>query len=200
MNKFTSDIAFTPAVKEIQQRLGSRRGYSKMENSGGWQSSVTPDLAAFLANCDSFYMATANSQGQPYIQHRGGAPGFLKVIDKNTLGFADFSGNRQYISMGNLSENNQAYIFVMDYINRSRVKIWGTARFVEDDPELVSKLHDLDYNGRPERALIFTVEAWDGNCPQHIIPRFTEAQVMTAVQPLRDRIAELEQQLAKQKK
>lgn len=200
MNQFTSDIAFTPAVKDVQQRLGSRRGYSRMENSGGWQSKVTPDLAAFLGNCDSFYMATANSLGQPYIQHRGGAPGFLKVIDENTLGFADFSGNRQYISMGNLSENNQAYIFVMDYVNRSRVKIWGTARFVEDQPDLVNKLNDAEYNAKAERALIFSVEAWDGNCPQHIIPRFTEAQVIEAVQPLRDRISELEQQLAQQQK
>jgi predicted pyridoxine 5'-phosphate oxidase superfamily flavin-nucleotide-binding protein len=149
-----------------------------------FQTTVTRDLAGYLAQRDSFYMATVNADGQPYIQHRGGAPGFLKVLDNKTLAFADFSGNRQYISMGNLNDNNKAHIFVMDYANRSRVKIWGHAHFEENDKELLSKLVVDHYQGRPERALIFTVDAWDSNCPQHIIPRFTEAQVMEAINPL----------------
>ncbi|MFT5164282.1 MAG: putative pyridoxine 5'-phosphate oxidase superfamily flavin-nucleotide-binding protein [Alteromonadaceae bacterium] len=195
MNKLSSDIAFTPSVKEVQQRLGSRRGYANME----FNTHVTPDLVGFLAGQNSFYMATVNDDGQPYIQHRGGAPGFLKALDNKTLAFADFSGNKQYISMGNLKDNNKAHIFVMDYASRSRVKIWGTARFEEDDKALIAKLHDDHYRARPERALVFTVDAWDSNCPQHITPRFTEAQVMEAINPLKQRIAELEKQLAERK-
>ncbi len=192
MPSLSSDIAFTPSVKAVQQRLGSRRGYSNME----FNTKVTRDLQGFLAERDSFYMASVNAEGQPYIQHRGGAPGFLKVLDEKTLAFADFIGNRQYISMGNLNDNNKAHIFVMDYANRSRVKIWGTARFEEDDKELIAKLHDDGYKGRPQRALIFTVDAWDSNCPQHIQRRFTEAQVIEVIEPMKQRIAELEKLLA----
>ncbi len=166
-----SDVAFTPAVKTVQERLGSRGSYARVEQGPGWSRTVSPDLAAFIAERDSFYLGSASADGQPYIQHRGGPPGFLKVLDENTLAFADFSGNRQYISMGNLSENDRAFIFLMDYTNRRRVKIWGRAEFVEDDPELLKKLIDPDYKARPERALIFHVEAWDVNCPQHITPR-----------------------------
>lgn len=192
MHKLSSDIAFTPSVKAVQERLGSRRGYSTME----FNTQVTSDLAGFLSQRDSFYMATVNADGQPYIQHRGGAPGFLKVLDNKTLAFADFAGNKQYISMGNLNDNPKAHIFVMDYASRSRVKIWGTARFEEHDKELMAKLTDNHYRGRVERALVFTVDAWDANCPQHIIPRFTEQQVIDYVAPLKQRIAELEAQLA----
>jgi predicted pyridoxine 5'-phosphate oxidase superfamily flavin-nucleotide-binding protein len=175
-----SDVAFTPAVKSIQERLGSRRNYARMEQGPGWARTITEDLAGFIAERDSFYLGTASADGQPYIQHRGGKVGFLKVIDEHTLAFADFSGNRQYISMGNLSENDRAFIFLMDYPNRRRVKIWGRAEFVEDDPELLSRLVDSDYDARPERALVFHVEAWDVNCPQHITPRFTDEEKGTS--------------------
>ena len=157
---------------------------------------MTDDLAAFLIQRDSFYLATATAEGQPYIQHRGGAAGFLKVLDDKTLAFADFSGNRQYITSGNLGENDKAYIFLMDYPNRRRIKIWGRARVVEDDPELIEKLIDPGYAGKPERAILFTVEAWDVNCPQHITPRYTEDEILALESPLKQRIAELEAEVA----
>jgi len=172
-----SDVAFTPAVKTIQERLGSRRNYERMEQGRGWNRNITADLAAFIGERDSLYLGTASADGQPYIQHRGGKPGFLKVLDEHTLAFADFAGNRQYISMGNLSENDRAFIFLMDYPNRRRIKIWGRAEFVEDDPDLLQRLVDEDYDGRPERALVVHVEAWDVNCPQHITPRFTQDEL-----------------------
>ena len=192
-----SDIAFTPAVKAVQERKGSRRGYEKMEAKGGWSDRVSPDLAAFIAARDSFYLGTASADGQPYIQHRGGKPGFLKVLDERSLAFADMSGNRQYISVGNLSENDKAYIFLMDYPNRRRVKIWGRARIVEDDPELLNRLAD-DESGAPEHAVVFDITGWDVNCPKFITPRFTEAEVNDLVRPLRQRIADLEAALAAQ--
>ncbi|PIW27401.1 MAG: pyridoxamine 5'-phosphate oxidase [Rhodospirillales bacterium CG15_BIG_FIL_POST_REV_8_21_14_020_66_15] len=196
MTKPTSDVAFTEAVKAIQERKGSRRGYARMEENGGWNDRVTDDLAAFIAARDSFYLATANADGQPYIQHRGGRPGFLKVLDDRRLAFADFTGNRQYISQGNLEENAKAFIFLMDYASRRRVKIWGTARVEEDDPDLVARLTDTGYTeGTPEQAVVFEVATWDVNCPQHITPRFTEADIARAVQPLHDRIKELESRL-----
>lgn len=167
-----SDVAFTPAVKAQQERLGTRHAYSRMEERGGWSDRITPDLAGFIAQRDSFYLGSASADGQPYIQHRGGPPGFLAVLDDHTLAFADFSGNSQYISIGNLSENDKAFLFLMDYPNRKRIKIWGTARFVEDDPALLERLVRPDYPGRPERAILFHVEAWDVNCPQHITPRY----------------------------
>tara|TARA_R110002124_G_scaffold226949_2_gene392144 strand:+ start:27505 stop:28107 length:603 start_codon:yes stop_codon:yes gene_type:complete len=197
MTKPTSDVAFTETVKAIQERKGSRKGYARMEDKGGWADRVTDDLAAFIAARDSFYMATATADGQPYIQHRGGKPGFLKLLDDKTLAFADFAGNRQYLTQGNLEDNPKAFIFLMDYANRRRIKIWGTARMVEDDAELIRRLTDADYaEGTPERAVLFEIAAWDVNCPQHITPRFTEADVARAVQPLYDRIRELEAELA----
>lgn len=200
MEQKVSDIAFTPAVKAAQERRGSRAAYARATENRDWQNRVTADLAAFLAERDSFYLATANAAGQPYIQHRGGPPGFLKVVDERTLAFADFGGNRQYITLGNLSENDQAYLFLMDYPNRRRIKIWGRARVVEDDPELLSRLAEPGYQGRPERAILFRIEAWDANCPQHITPRFTAAEVAQAVAPLQARIAELEAEIARLKK
>jgi predicted pyridoxine 5'-phosphate oxidase superfamily flavin-nucleotide-binding protein len=196
MTRFTSDIAFTPAVKAAQERLGSRDGYARMEEKGGWRDRVSEDLAAFISQRDSFYLATASAEGQPYIQHRGGPPGFLAVLDDKTLAFADFSGNRQYISTGNLSENDRAYFFLMDYPNRRRIKIWGTARVVEDDPALLEKLMAPGYEARPERAILFTIEAWDMNCPQHITPRYNDDEILGLIAPLKARIAELEAQLA----
>lgn len=195
MTQNVSDIAFTPRVKSVQLRLGSRAAYASMEQRGGWQSEITPDLASFVAARDSFYLGTASADGQPYIQHRGGPKGFLEVLDKRTLGFADFRGNRQYISVGNLEENEKAFIFLMDYANRRRIKLWGRAQMVEDDSELLERLADSDYEAAPERALLFHVEAWDVNCPQHIIPRFAEEDIGPRVLKLRDRITELEEEL-----
>ncbi len=196
---YSSDVAFTPAVKAMQEKLGSRAGYARMEEKGGWKTTVTPDLAGFLAQRDSFYLATASAEGQPYIQHRGGPKGFLRVIDEQTLGFADFGGNRQYISLGNLSENDRAQLFLMDYANRRRVKVWGRARVVEDDPFLLERLADPEYPGKPERAILFTIEAWDVNCPQHITPRFTEADLAPGIGRLKARIEELEAEVARLK-
>jgi predicted pyridoxine 5'-phosphate oxidase superfamily flavin-nucleotide-binding protein len=196
MRQFTSDIAFTPAVKAIQTSKGSRASYARNERSRGWESQVTQDLAGFLAGLDMFYLGTANAEGQPYIQYRGGSPGFLKVLDDHTLGFADFGGNRQYITLGNLSENPKAFIFLMDYANSQRVKLWGTAKVVEDDPALLERLRDSDYPGKVERAIVFTVEAWDANCQQHIHQRFTQAQIAPAIEEMKARIADLESQLA----
>jgi len=195
MRHFPSDIAFTPAVKAIQQRMGSRKNYARMEQSGGWQTTVTSDLTEFLADLDMFYLGTANAEGQPYIQYRGGPPGFLKVIDDRTLAFADFGGNRQYISVGNLSENPKAFLFLMDYASSRRVKVWGSVKVVEGDSELLAKLSDPTYPSRVERAFVFTVEAWDVNCPQHIHKRFSQRQVAPVINQLQARIAELESQL-----
>ena len=193
-----SDIAFSPTVKNHQQRLGSRESYAKMEQARGFASAITDDLADFIAQRDSLYLGTVNAEGWPYIQHRGGAAGFLKVLDDHTLALADFKGNRQYISMGNLDDNDKAFIFLMDYPNRRRIKIWGRARFVEDDAQLLVRLTDADYPGKVERAIVFTVEAWDVNCKQHIQPRFDSRQVEAMVAPLHARIAELERRLAGQ--
>jgi len=187
-----SDIAFTPSVKAAQERLGSRKQYARIEERGGWQNVITDDLAEFIAERDSFYLATASGEGRPYIQHRGGPKGFLKVLAQKTLAFADFSGNRQYISVGNLAENNKAFIFLMDYANQRRIKIWGTAEVIENDPKLLGQLTDPIYRGRPERAFRFHVEAWDINCPQHIKPRFTAEEIDPTARALSDRIAELE--------
>ena len=195
MTRIVSDIAFTPAVKTEQERLGSRKAYARMEQKGGWNDTVTDKLADFLAARDSLYLATASADGQPYIQHRGGPPGFIKVLDEKTIAFADFSGNRQYISTGNLSENDRAYIFLMDYPNRRRFKLWGRARIVEDDPALLERLADPDYGAVPERAIVFEIAAWDWNCPQHITPRYSEGELADIVGPLKARIGELESAL-----
>ena len=173
MKRPTSDVAFTPAVKSAQERLGSRGIYEKVEQKGGWSETVTDELAEFISLRDSFYLGTASADGQPYIQHRGGPAGFLKVLDGKTLGFADYTGNRQYISMGNLDENDRAFLFLMDYPNRRRIKIWGTAEIVEDDADLLDRVADPEYRARPQRVFVFHVKAWDVNCPQHITPRYT---------------------------
>lgn len=186
-----SDIAFTPAVKAVQQRKGSRASYARMERGRGWRTTVTPDLAEFLADLDMFYLGTATADGQPYIQYRGGPPGFLKPIDERTLGFADFGGNRQFITLGNLSENPKAFLFLMDYANSRRVKVWGTARVVEGDAALEERLRDPQYPGEVERVVLFTIEAWDVNCPQHIHRRLSERQA----EGLQARVLELEAEL-----
>jgi predicted pyridoxine 5'-phosphate oxidase superfamily flavin-nucleotide-binding protein len=190
---YSSDVAFTPAVKAVQARKGSREAY---EQRGEWRTEIDEDLAAFLAAANSFYLATASADGQPYIQHRGGPKGFLRILDKNTLAFADYSGNRQYITQGNLSENPKAYIFVMDYLHRRRVKLWGEAKIVENDPALLQSLMPKGYRARPEQAILFRISAWDTNCPQHIPQKFDAADVATALAARGARIAELEAELA----
>jgi uncharacterized protein len=192
-----SDIAFTPAVKAEQVRRGSRAQFEAMEQGRGWPSTVTPDLAAVLAAARSFYLGTASFAGQPYIQHRGGPPGFLQVIDDRTLGFADLSGNRQYITAGNLAENPRAFIFIMDYARRRRAKIWGRARIVEDDEVLLARLRPAQGNLTAERVILFTIEAWDRNCPQHIPQLVPIEDSAAALQQLQHRIAELESELAR---
>ena len=199
MHDYPSDIAFTPAVKAIQSRKGSRDTFAGMERDRGWQARVTPGLTSFLARLDMFYLGTANAECQPYIQYRGGPPGFLKVIDDHTLGFADFGGNKQFITIGNLSENPKAFIFLMDYAEVQRIKIWGTATVIEDAPELFDRLSDPAYPGKVERAILFIVEAWDVNCPQHIHRRFSQQQVAAVVEKLQERVRELEDEVAKLK-
>ena len=190
-----SDIAFTDTVKAIQQKHGSRATYARMEAGAGWKTEVTADLADFLAEQQSVFLATVNADGQPYIQHRGGPKGFLRVIDAHTLGFADYRGNRQYISLGNLAESPKAHLFLIDYVHQRRVKIWGEARVVEDDPALVARLMPEGYDAKPERAIVFRITAWDANCPQHIPQRLEAADVEAALAARDQRIAELEAKL-----
>jgi uncharacterized protein len=199
IRSYSSDVAFTPAVKAIQARKGSRDAYARVEQHGGWRTEIDEDLAVFLAAQDSMFLATATADGQPYIQHRGGPKGFIKVLDRNTLAFADYSGNRQYITQGNLSENPKANIFVMDYAHRRRVKIWGEARVVDDDPALLKSLMPQGYKARPEQVILFKASAWDTNCPQHIPQKFDAADVAAALASRDARIAELETELAKLK-
>jgi predicted pyridoxine 5'-phosphate oxidase superfamily flavin-nucleotide-binding protein len=196
---YSSDVAFTPAVKAIQVRKGSREAYAHVEQQGGWRTEVDENLAAFLADANSLYFATATADGQPYIQHRGGPKGFVKILDSNTLAFADYSGNRQYITQGNLSENPKVHIFLMDYAHRRRIKIWGEARVVDDDPALLKALMPAGYKARPEQAVVFRISAWDTNCPQHIPQKFDAADVAAALATRDARIAELEAELAELK-
>jgi predicted pyridoxine 5'-phosphate oxidase superfamily flavin-nucleotide-binding protein len=188
----SGDVAFSPATKAIQTRKGSREAYEGRT----WRTEVDENLAAFLGDATSFYLATASAAGQPYIQHRGGPKGFVKVLDSHTLAFADYSGNRQYITQGNLSENPKAYIFVMDYAHRRRVKIWGEARVVEDDAALTQSLMPKGYRARPEQVILFTIAAWDTNCPQHIPQKFDAADVAAVLAARDARIAELEAEVA----
>lgn len=194
MLSYASDIAFTETVKDVQSRKGSRKSYARMEENGGWQTEITPDLVAFLAVQRSIFLGTSNAEGQPYVQHRGGPPGFLKVLDKKTIAFADFKGNKQFISQGNLAENPRAFLFLIDYLQQMRIKIWGQAKIVEDRPELLDKLmpQRSTYRALPEQVLLFTVNAWDRNCPAHI-PRRLDLEDVEVLLEERDRkIAELE--------
>jgi predicted pyridoxine 5'-phosphate oxidase superfamily flavin-nucleotide-binding protein len=196
---FSSDVAFTPAVKAIQARKGSRDAYAHVEQRGGWRTEIDENLAAFLSETNSIYFATASADGQPYIQHRGGPKGFIRIPDKTTIAFADYSGNRQYITQGNLTENPKAHIFVMDYAHRRRVKIWGEARVVDDDPALLKSLMPAGYKARSEQVILFKISAWDTNCPQHIPQKFDAADVAAALASRDARIAELEAEVAKLK-
>ena len=186
--KPSSDIAFTASVKAMQSRRGSREAYARMEARGGFQTKITPELIAVLAEVDTAYLATANAAGQPYVQHRGGPKGFICTLDETTLGFADYAGNRQYITLGNLAENDQAFLFLMDYAHRRRVKVWGSARIIEADPELLSRLMRKGYPARAERAVLFEVRAWDVNCPRHIPQKLDAAEVAEVFAKLQTRI------------
>ena len=198
-HRIASDVAFTPSVKAIQSRKGSRGAYARMENQGGWATTITDELAEFIARQTSVFLATANAQGQPYIQHRGGPPGFLHVLDEHTIGFADFNGNRQYVSSGNLAENPKAHLFLIDYTTRQRIKLWGTARVIEDDRDLVERLMPTNYKAKSEQAMLFTVDAWDANCPQHIPQRLEASDVAKALQSRDLKIAELEAEIRRLK-
>jgi hypothetical protein len=189
MNNAT--LVFTPAAQHAQAERGSAKAYAT-RLAEGFPDTVTPELAGFIAEQDTVFLATANAQGAPYIQHRGGPKGFIKIIDDKTLGFADYRGNRQYITLANLSENDRAYLFLLDPARRQRIKIWGRARVVENDPALVERLFDAGYKAKPERAILFTVDAWDVNCSQHIVTRFTEAEIAEAITRVQAKIAELE--------
>ena len=192
----SSDVAFSARVKALQARKGSRSAYARMEAAGGWADRIDEDLAGFIEQQTSVFFATASADGQPYVQHRGGPPGFLRVIDDRTIAFADFDGNRQFITQGNLDENPKAQIFFIDYATRRRIKVWGTAKIVEDDPDLVRSLMPPGYKARASRAVVFTVTAWDANCPQHIPQRLEAADVQAALAARDARIAELEARLA----
>ena len=182
------DVLFSEAVKAEQERLGSRASFVDRE----WATEITDTLRQFLDAIDTFFLATASADGRPYVQHRGGPPGFLKPIDSRTLAFADFAGNRQYITLGHLKENDRAHIFILHFATQQRVKLWGRARVIEGDLELMERLVDPAYKARPERAIVFTLEAWDVNCRQHIVPRYSEAEIAPAIDKLAQRIKELE--------
>jgi hypothetical protein len=197
---YASDLAFTRTVKSIQSRKGSRAAYERMERDGSWAQSISAELKQEIQAQTSVFLATANADGQPYIQHRGGPAGFLQVLDEHTIGFADFAGTRQYISQGNLQENPKAHLFLIDYAHRRRIKIWGTAKVVEGDDALVRSLMPADYRARPEQVMLFTVSAWDVNCPQHIPQRFEAADVQAAIASRDQRIAALEAEVARLRK
>ena len=188
----TSDIAFSPTVKAIQTARGSRGRYAKIEQRGGFRTVMTADLIAFLADIDTAYLATTNSMGQPYAQHRGGPKGFIKPVDGQTLGLVDYVGNRQYVTTGNLAENDKAFLFLMDYAHRRRIKLWGKARVVTGDAALIDQLMPEEYPARPEQVILFTVAAWDINCPQHIPQKLNAADIASQVAEQRARITHLE--------
>ena len=190
-------IAFTETVKAVQAEQGSRHVYAKQEARGDQNGRLSAREAAFIMARDSVYMATTGEAGWPYIQHRGGPRGFMRVLNDETLGFADFAGNRQYISLGNILKDDRVSLFFMDYGNRARLKLFGRAQPVDsEDTEALEPLALPGYRARVERGIIIKVEAFDWNCPQHITPRLTEAEVIEAIKPLHQRIAELEAQLA----
>lgn len=191
----SSDVAFTATVKSLQTKKGSRAAYARMEDAGGFATALDDAVIAFIGEQTSFFLASSNADGQPYVQHRGGPAGFLRVLDANTLAFADFRGNKQFITAGNLAENPKVHLFLIDYATRRRVKIWGEARLVEDDPTLLARLMPAGYDARPEHVIRIDVVAWDANCPQHIPQRFEAADVEAALASLKARIASLEAEL-----
>jgi uncharacterized protein len=191
-----SEIAFTPAVKAVQEKMGSRQSYERFVANSPENNTITPDLSQFISSMEGFYLGTVTANGYPYIQFRGGRAGFLKILDERTLGFADYRGNVQYISVGNLSENDHAFLFLMDYRNRRRLKLIGHARVIDNDPIMLAQVQDADYPATVERIILFEIEGWDWNCPQHIPIRYSQLEVDQITNPLRDRIVDLEAQIA----
>lgn len=190
------EIAFTPEVKTAQAQRGSRQAYENYIANGAANDTIAPKVAELIAQLDGFYFGTVSSNGYPYIQFRGGLPGFLKVLDERTLGFADFSGNKQYITVGNLAGNDKAFLFLMNYRQRQRIKIWGKAEYIEGDSIWTERLRVPDDPAPTERSILFHVEAISENCPQHIPIRYSATEVAAMMAPLHDRIAQLEQQLS----
>jgi uncharacterized protein len=196
-NRF-AELAFTPAVRAVQEGQGSRASYARLEGGPATNETLGPDEEAFLAARDSFYLATVSETGWPYVQHRGGAPGFVRVLDPGTIGFADFRGNRQYVSVGNLTRDDRVSLLFMDYPSRARLKLLGRATLVGPERrDVLDRLEVPGYQARVERGFLIRVEAFDWNCPQHITQRFTLAEVEAATAPLRRRVAELEAKLEK---
>jgi predicted pyridoxine 5'-phosphate oxidase superfamily flavin-nucleotide-binding protein len=191
-----SSRVFTSAAQQAQAERGSAERYAQ-RLAEGFPDKVTPELARFIAEQDMAFLGTADASGAPYIQHRGGPKGFIKVLDERTLGFADYRGNRQYITLANLSENDRAFLFLLDPARRQRIKLWGRARAIENDAALVERLFDASYKARPERAILFTIEAWDVNCSQHITARFTEVELEEAFAAVREKVAALEAENAR---
>jgi hypothetical protein len=191
-----ASLVFTPAAQQAQAERGSAKAYAQ-RLAEGFPDTVTPELASFIAEQDTVFLATATADGAPYLQHRGGPKGFIKVVDERTLAFADYAGNKQYITLGNLSENDRAFLFLIDFATKSRIKVWGRARIVEGDAAMIEKLFEQGYRARAERVLLFTVEAWDVNCSSHITARFAEADIMAAAGALSDRIVALEEENAR---
>ena len=194
----SSDIAFTPTVKAIQTKRGSRGAYARMEAQGGFRTAIDDRLITMLVQANSAYLGTATADGQPYIQHRGGPRGFIRVVGERTLGFADYSGNRQYVSTGNLADNPKAFLFLMDYARKGRIKIRGTARFTQN-PAVIAQLMPEDYRAQPEAALLFDIEAWDINCPQHIPQKFDADQVAAALAERDAEIAQIKSEIGRLK-
>src|ERR1051325_168467 len=191
-----SDLVFTPAARRAQAERGSARAYAD-KIAAGFPDRVTPELAAFIAEQDTAFLGTASADGAPYIQHRGGPKGFIKVVDERTLGFADYRGNRLYITLGNLSENDRACLFLIDFSRRQRIKLWGRARVVENDDALIAQLFDQGYRARPERVILFTIAAWDVNCAQHITARLTAEEVEGLLGTVEQRVAALQAENAR---
>jgi len=198
MTPNNSELVFSPAVRRAQAERGSAKGYARRIEHG-FPDTVTPELAAFIAELDTAFLATASADGRPYIQHRGGPKGFIKVINARTLGFADYRGNRQYITLGNLSENDRAYLFLLDFSRRQRIKLWGRARVTENDAALIEKLFDHGYQAKPERVILFTLDAWDVNCSQHITARMTVGEVEGLLGTVEERVAALQAENARLK-
>lgn len=190
-----ADILFSPATRAIQERYGSRDTIARLETREHWKSCLSEDVISFIRNCNSFYLGTASREGRPYIQHRGGPPGFIHVLDQQTLAWPEFKGNRQYITAGNLSENNQACIFLMDYSLPRRIKLWGRAKIVEDFDTLIPDKPPSSYYTKIERAIQFTVEAWDENCRQYIPDHVSDSALMVKLQHSQNRIVLLEQEI-----
>jgi predicted pyridoxine 5'-phosphate oxidase superfamily flavin-nucleotide-binding protein len=191
-----ADLVFTPAARAEQEARGSAKAYAQRV-AEGFPNAVTEELARFIALQDTAFLGTVSGAGAPYIQHRGGPKGFIKVLDERTLGFADFRGNRQYITLGNLAESDRAFLFLLDVARRQRVKLWGRARVVDNDPDLLARLVDVGYKARPERAILFTIDAWDSNCSSHIVTRFSEADIAEAMATVQQTISALQQENAR---